>query len=373
VLCINLERRPDRWAQMQSRFQAQGIQGVERYPAKDGTELAIPLGWRYSAGAYGCLRSHESVVAGARQRRDDSILIFEDDAILHPDFAENFIHAFAKVPQDWDALYFGGIHEADPIPVAPGVSRLSSTNSTYALALRNTLYDVFLERTCHALIPVDEITRELQTQFRFYCFMPHLAWVDQDQSDILGAEVNHWWLEHSLVMNGRESKQALERAAVLLRTTRANGAAASAKVLEYAVRYYSGMGLPVHRWNVAGDWPVALEEALHMAGGEKDYLVVADYDVLVPHWEFRASLLKCLDHDRVLPLYDPLALSREDTERMLTDREDEVDTRVYPRAQTAARETSFAIYATAALRRGNGAPLRTFESPSRLLRLYSAA
>jgi hypothetical protein len=53
VLCINLARRPDRWAQMQSRFHAQGIQGVERYPAKDGTELAIPPCWRFSAGAYG--------------------------------------------------------------------------------------------------------------------------------------------------------------------------------------------------------------------------------------------------------------------------------------------------------------------------------
>jgi hypothetical protein len=65
-ICINLGQRPERWAQMQSRFQRHGIQGVRRFPAIDGQALIPPAGWSATSGAYGCLLSHLQVVREAR-------------------------------------------------------------------------------------------------------------------------------------------------------------------------------------------------------------------------------------------------------------------------------------------------------------------
>ena len=65
-VCINIDRRPERWERMQARFAKVDLGPVERFPAVDGEKLEVPAGWPESAGAYGCLRSHLAVVREAR-------------------------------------------------------------------------------------------------------------------------------------------------------------------------------------------------------------------------------------------------------------------------------------------------------------------
>ena len=64
-VCINLDRRPERWERMQARFAAAAVGAVERFPAVDGGAGGVPASWPYSSGAYGCLRSHLAVVRAA--------------------------------------------------------------------------------------------------------------------------------------------------------------------------------------------------------------------------------------------------------------------------------------------------------------------
>ena len=84
-VCINLEKRADRWRQMQAKFAAHDLKRVVRFPAADGRKLAIPTFWDDYPGAYGCLRSHLAAVEQARAAAWPSILIFEDDAVLAPE------------------------------------------------------------------------------------------------------------------------------------------------------------------------------------------------------------------------------------------------------------------------------------------------
>jgi glycosyl transferase, family 25 len=201
-VCINLNRRPERWEQSQHEFARHQIKFVRRFPALDGTALSIPSHWDYTPGAYGCLLSHLEVVREAQKRNLSSVLIFEDDVALAADFQEKFKRYIGGVPTDWDMLFFGAFHDALPIPVSENVYRISRADSTFAYALNHTIFDKFITSNSGASIPVDRNNRQLQTEFNCYCFMPHLAWVQPVFSDAQERFANHWYLRESLVLPG---------------------------------------------------------------------------------------------------------------------------------------------------------------------------
>src|SRR5262245_61494069 len=100
---------------MQKKFAQQGIERVQRFSACDGDTLEKPAGWTHSSGAYGCLQSHLQVVSEARESQAPSVLIFEDDAVLDPDFQSKFAGFIKEVPDDWDILYLGALHKDAPV------------------------------------------------------------------------------------------------------------------------------------------------------------------------------------------------------------------------------------------------------------------
>src|SRR5689334_2435453 len=101
-VCINLDKRKDRWERMQARFAEHKIEQVIRFPALDGNNLNIPPVWDDFPGAYGCLRSHLAVVEQAREEEQQSVLIFEDDAVLDPRLNARFAEYVDQLPEDWD-------------------------------------------------------------------------------------------------------------------------------------------------------------------------------------------------------------------------------------------------------------------------------
>src|SRR5687768_899921 len=104
-VCINLDRRPERWDRMQARFAAAGVGPVERFQAVDGSGGGVPASWPYSSGAYGCLQSHLAVVREARALGQESILIMEDDVVFADGFHEQFQERVRSLPADWDMLF----------------------------------------------------------------------------------------------------------------------------------------------------------------------------------------------------------------------------------------------------------------------------
>jgi len=399
-ICINLARRPDRWAKAQAQFQQHQIE-VARWNAVDGATSQIPPDWRYSPGAYGCTTSHLEAVRQARARKYESLLIFEDDVELHPELRSLFPGFMAQVPGDWDAIYFGGIHRLQPADAAPNVVRLAETNSTYAYALRRTVFDAFLSINERACAPVDETAKTLQKQFKFYCFRPHLAWVARDYSDILGAEVNHWWLREGLVTESEVIKNlAAQTCAVLLPPSR-RGPLETA-VVEFTSRGICRLFPDVVAVSLRGEtnrfgsarlpqncrlWPVSKEvladpvelvrTALKSFPPECNYVFLCEADIFVAQWELRASLLKCLQFDIVRPGEEPVRLTLEETQQALKSSGEKVDTRSYPRHPSCSPLPGFIILSRRALQDSifksecddNGLPSRAFRCPSRALRL----
>jgi len=400
-ICINLARRRDRWAKAQAQFQQHEIE-VARWNAVDGAAIQAPPDWRYSPGAYGCNLSHMEAVREARDRRYESLLIFEDDVELHPEFRNLFPEWMAQVPADWDAIYFGGIHRSQPAAAAPNVVRLLETNSTYAYALRRTVFDAFLSINERSQLPVDETAKVLQRQFKFYCFWPHLAWVARDFSDILGAEVNHWWLRDGLVTESEVIKSLAAQTCALLLPPSRRGPLETA-VVEFTSRgicglfpdvvavsqrgeadHFGSARLPQNcrPWTVSKDVlvdPVELmRTTVNSFSSGCNYVFLCRADVFVPQWELQASLLKGLQHDVVEPGEEPVQLTMEETQKALKSGGAKVDTRCYPRYPSSSPLPGFMIVSRKALQDpistamsyGNGLlGARTFRSPARVLRL----
>ena len=114
ALCINLDRRPERWEAFKRNCP---IRGVHRFPAIDGRAVRPPAWWRQGGGAWGCMLSHirilEQALADGLDRcggRGGVLLVLEDDALFPPDFAERAARFIRALPADWEQAYLGGQH-----------------------------------------------------------------------------------------------------------------------------------------------------------------------------------------------------------------------------------------------------------------------
>jgi hypothetical protein len=390
-VCINLDRRPERWERMQARFAEVGLGAVERFPAVEGGDLQLPADWPESAGAYGCLQSHLAVVRQARAQGRESVLIMEDDVLFAPGFHEEFVERVRGLPDDWDMLFFGCLHHDPPAPVAPGIGRLRASFSTFMYAVRQSVYDAFIFLNTRARCAVDRNNWRLQRRFNCYCFMPHLAWVDDSYSDAQGVAASHWYIRDSMVLRGEEVKSMEKRTAVIIPCDARGNRERGLRNLRFLARHYGGLfsvlivdqgerprlnreALP------AGCEYVVVPEvtpeicyaaSLERFAREKDYFIVNDGNVVCSRMEMRASLTKCLEHDAVGSFATYIDLDDADSDRLMGGRE--CHTESY---QPRARRGRFREYFTATtdgLRRlcshagEPGAGMRTFDSPGSAL------
>jgi glycosyl transferase, family 25 len=276
-VCINLDRRPERWQRMQRAFAAQGIESVQRFSAVDGKDVVLPSNWIHTPGAYGCLDSHVRVVREARDAGVSSVLIFEDDAVFDPQFKEKFAAFVQELPSDWDMLFLGALHKDEPVRVSEHISRITKANSTFAYAIRNTVFDAFIELNSRAEHVLDMNSYVLQQRFNCYCFMPNLAWVEAEYSDVQGRFENHWYLEKSLVLFGSHVDQLLSQTAIVI--------APGSRYLDFLVEYYREYFAPL----------VSIE--IGNTDSTKEFRLVLDDNVYLEAMDIRANLLMCEEYD----------------------------------------------------------------------------
>jgi glycosyl transferase family 25 len=110
--CLNLDRRPDRWAHMQREAAAQGF-ALTRIAATDAQDPAVaaaaaevpPManGHRMSAGAFGCFHSHRAAWAALVASGDRHGMVLEDDMILAPGFGA-LVADSGWIPADADVV-----------------------------------------------------------------------------------------------------------------------------------------------------------------------------------------------------------------------------------------------------------------------------
>jgi glycosyl transferase, family 25 len=327
---------------MQERFAKHGISGVARFSAVDGERLDIPSRWQGTAGAYGCLHSNLAVVKHARDSGWPSVLLFEDDVVFDEDLNSKLPRFMAQLPNDWDMVFFGGMHRDEPVRVRENVLKLTASTSTYAYAVRSTLYPAFLETHVDSDQPIDIRNRVLQEKFNCYCFYPHLAWVDGGLSDTQGRPVVPWWLKESLVLGGPTMARIQDRTLVVIVHRDDPRQDLARRNLIYAVNAYrrllNGATIAVVEAGrtrsvslpsavngcahiaIAAEVPVSrgrcFNEAVRKFGASKDFYVFVDRDV-VPTWDAKAHLLMCREYDVASCFRSLIDLTEADSARLV--------------------------------------------------------
>lgn len=342
-VCINLNRRPDRWQQMQLKFERHGIHSISRFPALDGDELDIPAHWRHTTGAYGCLLSHLEVVREARRLGVPSVFIFEDDVVFDHHLQKKFEAYIEQLPSDWDMLFFGALHKDEPIQVSGNITRISEANSTYAYALKNTIFDDFIELNLKAETVLDNNNLVLQRQFNCYCFMPHLAWVETDYSDAQQRLEHHWYLQESLVLFGPRVDRLLSETTIIFAHHDHTRTGRATENLMYLVNYYHeffspGIAIVIVEQGAQPTVDLAtlpsnckyifLEDAgtfnrercfhvgISNSDPERKFVILSDNDIYLETLDIRANLRMCEHYDCATGFSQIIDLTSEDSLRL---------------------------------------------------------
>lgn len=200
-VCINLDRRPDRWADALKEFAKQDLH-VHRFAAVDGETVRNPrrMGNRYQ---YACQLSHRLVMrrALADASREDRggtplkrpgagrpshVMIFEDDVVLHPGFRR--VVEGHPPPEDWGLLIFGCTHVKPPkVTDCKGWVKVRDFWGTHAVAVRHEWIPFLLRelRKPVAKGGIDNVYSSLSGKIPIYAMHPNVAWQRAGFSDIM--------------------------------------------------------------------------------------------------------------------------------------------------------------------------------------------
>jgi hypothetical protein len=134
IRCINLDRRPERWATLNLEFRV--LEKLQRFPAADGLANPPPAWWRELPGAWGNFCSHRAVLADFLASGANSLLVLEDDCQAEPNFVGEIDSFLSAVPANWDQLYFGGVVMGKTEPVNALVRRAFGVQLAHAYGIR---------------------------------------------------------------------------------------------------------------------------------------------------------------------------------------------------------------------------------------------
>jgi GR25 family glycosyltransferase involved in LPS biosynthesis len=337
--CINLDRDLDSWARMQAALTRHDIRGVRRFAAVDGRRLELPAMWRHSAGAYGCLLSHLQVVRDAQKQGLPSLLILEDDVVFDTSFREKFPVFARNLPADWDMIFLGALHRDDPVPVAEHVVRIRHAYSTYAYALRDSIFDAFIAANDGSPSQVDVNNGVLQSNYNCYGFAPNLAWVESRYSDVQERMAEHWYLKESVIPLGSQMDRILQRTFVILAHRAPIVSSVKGQNVRFLSRFYhqylSGIRTCVveqgcRRTVERSDLPAGCSYLLVQDEGPLDrtrcfaaglehaphdcaFVILSDDDVFIDALSIRANLRTCERYDCATGFKNCVILNEADT------------------------------------------------------------
>ena len=191
-LYINLARREDRRHEIEWQFENMGL-AVERLPAADG-RLARNTRGHGPPNKYACRLSHRLALREGIRRGAPSVLVFEDDAVFHPEF-RTLVEALPP-PEDWGVLLFGCTHVRAPEVVAPAWVRVRHFWGLHAYAVRRRWFAKLLSvlnAKGMAGDPedgtgTDVSYSQLSDEIPIYATYPNLSWQNEGYSDLMGIE-----------------------------------------------------------------------------------------------------------------------------------------------------------------------------------------
>ncbi len=186
---INLGRREDRRTELEWHLDQIGVT-AERFPAIDARFCKTARGYE-NKGRYALALTIRLAIRRARQLKHPTVLLLEDDAILHPNFRE--LISRIKLPDDWGIFYLGCQHTERPEPCVEGLVKVQKALDSHAWAIHESAYDqvmtamdAFGKPTPSHALASDQFVTELHAKIPTYACYPNLAWQSVDESDLTG-------------------------------------------------------------------------------------------------------------------------------------------------------------------------------------------
>jgi hypothetical protein len=168
--------------------------------------------------------------------------------------------------------------------------------------LKRTTFDAFVELNARAEQVLDVNAYVLQERFNCYCFMPNLAWVRSEYSDVQNRLEHHWYLEQSLVLFGAHVDRLLGQTVIVI----AHDGPRDENV-KFLERYYREYFSPPAQV-VLSD---GLETGISKSDVKNQYLILTDSDLYLETLDIRANLLMCEKYDGATGFNEVIDLTRE--------------------------------------------------------------
>jgi len=128
--------------------------------------------------------------------KQQTLLVFEDDAVFCNDFSAKATAFISKVPEDWQMLYFGGSHIMPPEHVRFGVCRCLGVKKTHAYAVRGDILRSVPPILDHDSRHIDVVLSRFHHQFLVYAPNRWLCGQAAGVSDVLSGshgEPERWF------------------------------------------------------------------------------------------------------------------------------------------------------------------------------------
>jgi len=196
VLCINLERRQDRFDRCRDLFQRLDIP-ARFIDAVDASELEHECSFFGSSARYACLVSHFMALKYAADHCEKAVLILEDDIDINPFF--RMILESVDVPITAKVLFLGGSHRRGPVRAGGSLYKLSWTLDNHAYIVKHRAISEVMRymadpapvdgsrsmtlRGAGGCLNKDVLFARMQEQGDVYGICPALVWQISGRSD----------------------------------------------------------------------------------------------------------------------------------------------------------------------------------------------
>lgn len=181
AICINLDKRTDRWQQCQEEFYNWGL-NAERFPALTGNN-----------GMHGLHLSNQAVF---KQHAGKHLLVLEDDVVFNRPITA-LQDAYGDLPNDWDMLYLGGNPDRPQYRHSAWLYQANGILTTHAI-LYSAKMTTWLANNMQVPNVVDRqntidvwFAKEIQPKFNCFIVYPQIAGQRFGYSDICNMDINY--------------------------------------------------------------------------------------------------------------------------------------------------------------------------------------
>jgi GR25 family glycosyltransferase involved in LPS biosynthesis len=164
VYVINLDKDTERLARFdeqmkEHRIEYTRVSAVVGSTVKDSPKLTPWCNQFCTNGMKGCALSHQQIWNDMLKHSYKNVLVFEDDAILEPNFNAVFKEAWDELPHDFDIFYLGctvmcdnsykiskainTVRDTPPVPLSEHIHTVKGSIGTHSYIISNKCAKLF--------------------------------------------------------------------------------------------------------------------------------------------------------------------------------------------------------------------------------------